>query len=122
MALPAQMHDATALLMLVCEAMVSMLWIAYVAAELQPRSTKVEAQADVESDIGVVSVHVKAKVFSFTIAHNETVVAIPRATRKTKKKASNGLQQMLELVDKGFKTNVTKNDTIIVHAVRAPRG
>lgn len=112
-----EMHHATSLLVLVGAATLSMILRAHKATELQTSSIKIKPQASIEGHIAVVGVHVKSKVLSFAVPHDEAVVPIPDATSARKEYVPDWLQHLLEMGDEGLEADLVQNDSIVVHAV-----
>merc|ERR1719491_154666 len=115
-----EMTHAASLLMLVGAGMLAVILRSHEAAELQTSSIKIESQASIEGHIAVISVHVKSKVLSFTVPHDEAVVSIPDTASARKEYVPDWLQHPLELGDEGLEANLVQDDSIVVHAIWSP--
>eukprot|EP00401_Gymnodinium_catenatum_P009560 CAMPEP_0117594320 /NCGR_PEP_ID=MMETSP0784-20121206/73137_1 /TAXON_ID=39447 /ORGANISM="" /LENGTH=299 /DNA_ID=CAMNT_0005396369 /DNA_START=462 /DNA_END=1362 /DNA_ORIENTATION=- len=92
------------------------------AAKPKASPFEIEAEANVERHVSIVSVHVQPQVLPVPVADDEAVVSVPHAPRSRPKHGTERLQGNLEAVDQGLEADFIEDDAIIVHAVRSPRG
>eukprot|EP00427_Karlodinium_veneficum_P017145 CAMPEP_0169146178 /NCGR_PEP_ID=MMETSP1015-20121227/47383_1 /TAXON_ID=342587 /ORGANISM="Karlodinium micrum, Strain CCMP2283" /LENGTH=95 /DNA_ID=CAMNT_0009213971 /DNA_START=231 /DNA_END=514 /DNA_ORIENTATION=+ len=88
------MHNTTALFVKVQQARLPMRAGTLVAAELEPCSFKILAEADVERNIAVIGMHIQAKVMTHLIPHDEGVLMPKERTNTWKHCISNRLQHL----------------------------
>lgn len=89
------------------------------SAKAEASPSKGPAQTEVEGNIRVICVHVKAKVFTLLVPHNERVMTVERCYMGPMAAGNLRKNIVLQIVDHGSPANLVENNTVIVHGVWA---
>mmetsp|Transcript_22300 Transcript_22300/g.39221 ORF Transcript_22300/g.39221 Transcript_22300/m.39221 type:complete len:218 (+) Transcript_22300:374-1027(+) len=119
-----QMHYGTADLVMVGMLELSMIRLSERATKDERGTGKVFiAQTNIECNIGIVSMHIKAQIFIRLVSHDKGMVIVKDLALCGKQDPRNGPNVLLlQCGNHGPHPNLVENDPVIVHAVWSSYG
>mmetsp|Transcript_52363 Transcript_52363/g.139426 ORF Transcript_52363/g.139426 Transcript_52363/m.139426 type:complete len:309 (+) Transcript_52363:409-1335(+) len=117
---PAQMPDASALLVVKGVTVLPVLWLPHATTEREGRSSELPTKTQVECHIAVVRVHVQTLIFALLVSHDKRVVTVKGEDVMPPLLGDVRQHAVLEDVDHGPPTDLVQYNAVVVHTVWPP--
>merc|ERR1712176_43380 len=109
MTFSAKVDNTATLHVLIRQRMFAVIRGSHKTTKLQTRALELNAKANIECHIRIVSVYVKTEVLSLAIAHDKTMVPVPNAPRARKEQMAKRLESLLQTIDPRLEPNFVQN-------------